>query len=201
MKRKPVTRVALYARVSTATGQQDVTNQLFPMRTLAKNARWKVVHEYIEHASGKSSARPVFKKMLEAAHSHEFDLVLFWSLDRFSREGVLQTLQHLQQLTQDGIAYRSLTENFIDSSGPFRDVIISLLACVAKMERERISERVHAGLARARREGKHIGRPARIVSLQRMKTMREMNHLSDAEIGKRLGVSRMTVARRLAVST
>jgi hypothetical protein len=62
---------------------------------------------------------------------------------------VLETLQHLQRLTQYGVAYRSFPESSIDSLGPFRDVVISLLAALARQERIRLSERVVAGLARA----------------------------------------------------
>jgi DNA invertase Pin-like site-specific DNA recombinase len=85
--------------------------------------------------------------------------VLFWSLDRFSREGVLETLTHLQRLTQYGVGYRSFTEQYLDSCGMFRDAVISILAVVAKQERVRLSERTVAGLQRARAQGRVGGRP------------------------------------------
>lgn len=84
----------------------------------------------------------------------EFELVLFRSLDRFSREGVLETLTYLQNLTQYGVGYRSFTEQYLDSCGMFRDAVISILAVIAKQERVRLSERTIAGLQRARARGR-----------------------------------------------
>jgi DNA invertase Pin-like site-specific DNA recombinase len=134
--------------------------------------------------------------MFDAASGREFDCLLFWSLDRFSREGVLETLQHLQQLTAQGVGYRSFTESYIDSLGPFRDVVISLLAALARQERIRLSERVVAGLARARKEGRIGGRPKVVVSTRKIQKLADQG-LSAVQIGAQLGCSRMTVARRL----
>ena len=72
-------------------------------------------------ASGKSGDREQFKALFAAASRREFDLVLFWSLDRFSREGVFETLKHLQTLTGYGVGYRSFTEQYLDSCGMFKD--------------------------------------------------------------------------------
>src|SRR5262245_56344429 len=78
---------------------------------------------------------------MEAASRREFDLVLFWSLDRFSREGVLETLQYLRTLTSYGVGWKSFTEQYLDSCGIFRDAVLSILATIAKQERIRLSER------------------------------------------------------------
>ncbi len=87
--------VALYSRVSTKDKGQDVENQLSNLREFCAKQGWPVVHEYIDDASGKRSDREQFQAMFAAASRREFDTVLFWSLDRFSREGVYETLQHL----------------------------------------------------------------------------------------------------------
>ena len=95
-------------------------------------------------SQGNTSAtylRPQFQAMLAAASRREFDLVLFWSLDRFSREGVLPTLKHLEVLTSYGVAWKSYTEQYFDSCGIFRDAVISIAATLAKQERLKISER------------------------------------------------------------
>ena len=97
--------------------------------------------------------------MFEAASRREFDVLLFWSLDRLSREGTVETLNHLQRLTSYGVHWRSFTEQYLDSTGIFREAVIGILAAVAKQERVRISERVQAGLARARKQGRIGGRP------------------------------------------
>src|SRR5512142_3209183 len=99
-------RIALYARVSTKDKGQDHENQLRELRDFVARKRrdgWKLHSEYVDKCSGKTAERPAFKRMFEAASRKEFDLVLFWSLDRFSREGVLETLQHLQRLSSYGV--------------------------------------------------------------------------------------------------
>jgi DNA invertase Pin-like site-specific DNA recombinase len=190
-------KVALYARVSTSNGRQDTQNQLQQLREFCAKQDWIIVHEYVDNASGKRSDRPKFQQMFDGASRREFDCLLFWSLDRFSREGVLETLQHLQRLTACGVGYRSYTESYIDSLGPFRDVVISLLAALARQERIRLSERVTAGLERARKEGRIGGRPKVVVSASKIRKLAERG-MSAVQIGKHLGCSRMTVSRRLA---
>ena len=140
-------RIALYSRVST--DKQDTDNQLVQLRAFAATQDWKVVKEYVDVASGKDGDRREFKALFAAASRREFDSVLFWSLDRFSREGVFETLQYLQKLTQYGVGYRSFSEQYLDSCGMFRDAVISILAVIAKQERVRLSERTLAGLATA----------------------------------------------------
>jgi DNA invertase Pin-like site-specific DNA recombinase len=152
-------KAALYARVSTKDKGQDNENQLEQLRAFAASQGWKVLREYMDRATGKHSDREQFQRLFEAASRREFDVVLFWSLDRFSREGVLETLHHLQRLAQYGVGYRSFTEQYLDSCGIFKDAVLSILATIAKQERIRISERVHAGLAKARKQGRIGGRP------------------------------------------
>ena len=102
-------------------------------------------------------------------------MLLFWALDRLTREGTLATLQYLERLTSYQVGYKSFTEPYLDSCGTFKDVVISLLATMAKQERIRISERVRAGLSRARREGKRLGRPAlRTFDRDEIKEIRQL---------------------------
>jgi DNA invertase Pin-like site-specific DNA recombinase len=144
-----------------STNAQDTANQLVQLRAFAATQDWTVVHEYVDIASGKNGDRQQFKSLFAAASRREFDSVLFWSLDRFSREGVFETLQYLQKLTQYGVGYRSFSEQYLDSCGMFRDAVISILAVIAKQERVRLSERTLAGLARARSQGRvGVGAPA-----------------------------------------
>jgi DNA invertase Pin-like site-specific DNA recombinase len=153
-------KVAIYARVSTRDKGQDVKNQLDQLRAYCDKQGWHIVNEYIYQRSGKNGDREQFQRMMDHSYQREFDLVLFWSLDRFSREGVLETLQYLQRLTAHGVNYRSFTEQYIDSLGLFRDAVIGILATIAKQERIRLSERVMAGLERARKQGRVGGAPA-----------------------------------------
>ncbi len=152
-------RVALYARVSTRDKKQDPANQLDQLREFAKIQGWRVTREYTDKASGKRGDREQFQAMFAAASRREFDILLFWSLDRLSREGTVETLNHLQRLTGYGVNYRSFTEQYLDSTGMFKEAVIGILAAVAKQERVRLSERVMAGLKRARKAGRVGGRP------------------------------------------
>jgi len=152
-------RVAIYARVSTKDGRQDTDNQLRQLRAFAGTQDWEITHEYVDQASGKRSDREQFQRMFAAASRREFDCLLFWSLDRLSREGTVQTLNHLERLTGCGVNYRSYTEQFLDSTGIFKEAVIGILAAVAKQERVRLSERTVAGLERARAQGRVGGRP------------------------------------------
>jgi len=152
-------RVAIYARVST--GKQDTENQAVQLRDFAQRQNWNVVAEFTDVVSGTKAERdrPQFKRMFESASRREFDLVLFWALDRFSREGVLPTLHHLQRLDGYGVAWRSYTEQYLDSTGLFKDAVISIMATIAKQENIRRSERIRAGLARTKAAGTKLGRP------------------------------------------
>ena len=113
------------------------------LREFCAKQDWHIAGEYVDSATGKNSDREQFRRLFVAASRREFDLVLFWSLDRFSREGVLATLQHLQRLTSYGVGYRSFTEAYLDSCGMFKDAVISILATIAKQERIRLSETHH----------------------------------------------------------
>jgi DNA invertase Pin-like site-specific DNA recombinase len=152
-------RTAIYARVSTKDGRQDTANQLRQLQTFATTQGWPVVQEYVDRASGKRGDREQFQKMFAAASRREFDCLLFWSLDRLSREGTVETLNHLQRLTGYGVNYRSFTEQYLDSTGVFKEAVIGILAAVAKQERVRLSERTIAGLQRAKAQGRVGGRP------------------------------------------
>jgi DNA invertase Pin-like site-specific DNA recombinase len=185
--------IALYTRVSTRDGQ-DVTNQLRQLREFCSKQGWVVVQEFVDQASGKRSDREDFQRMFAAASRREFDCVLFWSLDRFSREGVYETLQHLQRLTSYGVGYKSFTEQYLDSCGIFRDAVISILATIAKQERIRLSERTIAGLERAKAQGRVGGRPRVICNRDRVFSLRQEGR-SLAEIAGQLGMSKTTVSR------
>jgi len=186
-------RAAIYARVSTREGQ-DTSNQLRPLREFAAAMNYEPAGEYIDTESGGTSDRPAFRRMFEDARLRRFDLVLFWSLDRLSREGAYATLEHLRNLTAAGVDWRSYTEQYLDSTGLFRDAIISILATLARQERIRIQERTRAGIDRARKEGKPIGRPAHVVDLHKLEG------LAPLEAAKLAGVSVATIRRRRAAT-
>lgn len=189
-------RVAIYARTSTDDGRQELTNQTRELHEYAKRMGWTVVAEFHDQLSGRKADRPELKKALDTGRRHKYDLLLFWSLDRLSRQGVLPTLLLLNQLTQYGVKYRSLQEHWIDSLGAFSDAVIGILATVAKFEAERLSSRVRSGLARAKAQGKTLGRPRAIVNRDKLLAMRKKG-MSLREIAEATGKSAMTIQRLL----
>ncbi len=187
-------KAAVYARVSTKDKGQETENQLRQLREFAALQGWTVYREYVDHETGKNDDRAEFQAMFRDASQRKFDVLLFWALDRLSREGVLETLQHLNRLTSYGVGYRSFTEQYFDSCGIFRDAVIAIIATVAKQERVRISQRVKAGLETARAKGKRLGRPRVIVDRAKIGRLRARG-LSWAKIAEQLGIGEGTVYR------
>ena|ERR1700688_4513927 len=186
-------RIAIYCRVSTT--KQDNENQLAQLREFATKQDWQIFDTYIDQESGSTSDRAEFQRMFADASQRKFDLVLFWALDRLSREGVLETLQHLNRLTSYGVGYRSFTEQFFDSCGVFKDAIIAIMATLAKQERVKRAERTRAGLAVARAKGKRLGRPKTVdAHTADVARLRAQGHSLRA-IGRSLGISVRSIRR------
>src|ERR1700746_3414289 len=155
-------RVAIYARVSTDDKGQDPENQLRQLRDWCTRMGYPVVREYVEHESGGKGIeyRKQLAAMFTGAARREFDLLLVWSLDRFSREGMAATVGYLQRLASHGVAFRSFTEEHLSTENELvRQLLLATLASLAKLEREKISQRTKAGLERSRARGKVLGRP------------------------------------------
>jgi DNA invertase Pin-like site-specific DNA recombinase len=191
-----IEHVALYARVSTKDGRQDTENQLIALREYCSKQGWEIAGEYVDHETGGTSKRPHFQRMFADARARKFDLLLFWSLDRLSREGVSATLGHLERLTAAGVNWRSFTEEYLDSTGVFRDAVIAILAVIAKQERIRRSERASAAIARLRRQGhtEHLGRPRLVVDRNEARRLHDQG-FSVRKIAARMGLSVATAHR------
>ena len=121
--------------------------------------------------------RDAFKALMANAAQRKFDVVLVWSLDRYSREGVLETFQHIERLRSYGVAFESLTKPHFRTTGPAGELMLAVAAWIAKQERLRIVDRVQAGIERARRQGtksgKAIGRPRVILRRDEVVQLRE----------------------------
>ena len=148
-------KAAIYCRVSTDEDRQDINNQLLPLRDLANALSFDIYKEYIDYASGGNSNRPEFQQMLIDAKTHKFDVVLMWALDRFSREGILNTLNYLNILKQNHIYLKSLQESWLDTRDEgLGGLLIAIFSWVAEQERKRLSDRIKAGLKNKKNVGK-----------------------------------------------
>src|SRR5437016_1691915 len=185
-----------YTRVSGKSNRQDAANQSLQLVEYCQRQGWDYI-EYTDRMTGTRADRAEFQRMFEHARLKHLDLVLFWALDRCSREGTLKTLEHLQRLDSYGVAWKSFTEQYLDSTGMFRDAVIAILATVAKQEHARLSERVVAGLRRAKREGKVLGRKRLILDREKIRTMHAAGE-SVRAIAAKIGVSKSLVANILA---
>jgi DNA invertase Pin-like site-specific DNA recombinase len=194
---KPL-KAVLYARVSTNDKGQDPLNQLLQLRDFAKTQGWEIDDEYTDRATGKNGDRAQFRRMMQDAGRHKFDVLLFWSLDRLTREGTFKTLCYLRQLTDAGVKYKSYTEQYLDTIGIFGEAIAGVLAMLAQQQHIRISEQTKAGLARVRASGTQLGRPrgGREINLARARKLRSKG-LSITAIAKRMKLSRAMVWARL----
>lgn len=184
-------RVALYARVSTEL--QCTDNQLLDLRRHCSERGWKIAEEFIDHGvSGTKVSRPALDKLMDAARRHQFDTVIVWKFDRMGRsvKHLVLTLDELRSLSIDFISFN---EN-VDTSTPLGQAIFTIIAAMAALERDIIVERVHAGLRRAKAEGKRLGRPKAIVDRDHIGILRKQG-LSFAEIAARLGSSKATICR------
>ena len=157
-------RAALYARVSTL--DQEPENQLAELRTYVQARSWPAAIEYVDRGvSGSTDSRPALNRLVADARRRRFDVLVVWRLDRLGR-----SLKHLITLLDDlqvlGVAFVSLAEG-IDATTPAGKLQMHILGAISEFERARITERVKAGLAQARRRGKRLGRPARPASARR----------------------------------
>ena len=184
-------RVALYARVSTLDKGQDPETQLVQLRGYAQARNFEVITEFIDYASGTTEDRTQYKLMMAAAKKRKIDVVLVWRYDRFARstQALVNALKEFQSLGIDFISYQ---EN-IDTTTPTGELIFHVMASLAQFESSLISQRVKAGMARAKAQGKLISRPK--ISIQKQQKLFELQKmgLSMNKISKKAKVAYGTV--------
>src|SRR5579863_9545524 len=192
-KRPKTFRVGLYARVSTFD-QHTIPLQIRALREYAARRGWTVTLQIKEVGSG-ASQRERREKLLEAARRREIDVVVVWRLDRWGRS-VTDLLATLQELEHLGVGFVSLTEA-LDLTTPAGRAMAALLAVFAAFEREILGERVRAGLAHARLNGKRLGRPlTAALHTDQVRKLRRAG-TSKSEIARQLHIGRTSVRRIL----
>ena len=186
-------RAGLYARVSTHD-QQTLPMQLAAMRQYVRKRGWTVAIEVQEVASG-AKERPERQRLIDAAKRRDVDAIIVWRLDRWGRS-VADLVTTLHDLTTVDVGFISLNEA-LDLTTPSGRALAGMLAVFAEFERDILRDRVRAGIAQARKEGKPHGRPRTAAKLVgQMRGLRKEG-VSNRKIAERLGVSRTSVIRLL----
>jgi DNA invertase Pin-like site-specific DNA recombinase len=185
---------ALYVRVST--DRQETKNQLPDLQRLVAARGWEPV--LYEETEGGARRLPVLERLLADAKAGKVGVIVVWALDRLSRQGAGPVLNMVAELDRVGVALVSIREPWLDTSGPFRDVLVAFAATMAKLERARLVERTRAGIERARREGKKLGRPRTSPLKLAAGAQRVQAGASIRAAAKAAGVGAETLRRYLA---
>jgi len=179
---------AIYARVSTF--DQEPENQLAELRRYITARGWTAAEYVDKGVSGTKDKRPALDQLVRDAKRRRFDVLVCWRLDRLGRN-----LKHLIMLLDDlqalGVAFVTLGEG-IDTTTPAGRLQLHVLSAISQFERDRLAERVRAGLARARAQGVRLGRPRRHVDAERLAAVAG---LPDRQAARQLGVPRSTFQR------
>jgi DNA invertase Pin-like site-specific DNA recombinase len=186
-------RAAVYARVSTHD-QQTLGMQVDAMTAYVEDRGWRLARRVEDIGSG-AKQRPSRESLLKAARRREIDVIVVWRLDRWGRS-VADLMATLRELAELGIGFVSLTEA-LDLMTPTGRAMAGMLAVLAEFEREILRERVRAGVARARKEGRPHGRPPTASSKAEDVIRLKAERVSHAEIARRLGIGRTSVRRIL----
>jgi DNA invertase Pin-like site-specific DNA recombinase len=184
-------KAAIYARVSTP--DQHLEAQLYDLRDLAAKRDYTVIREFEDRGvSGSKSKRAGLDAMLSSARRREFDVLLVAAFDRIARS-TKNFLEIVDELNELGIEFVSAREA-IDTSGPMGRMFITLVGSIAELERSLITERIRAGMRRARLEGQRLGRAP--LNIDHDPLVRDrLAGMSLTSVGKKYGVSRASVVR------
>ena len=187
-------KAAMYVRVST--DEQETDMQEVEIREYCEKRGWSCVLYRDKAQSGAKNDRPALNTMLSDMRRRRFDVVVVWKLDRLARS-LRQLLTIGEECRSLGVDLVSLRQN-IDTTLPAGRLTFQILGAVAEFERELLRERVKAGMAQAKRTGKHVGRPAlrtfQPLDIERMRELRS-NGTSVRKLAKDFETSQWMVAR------
>ncbi len=180
----------IYSRVSTT--KQDAKNQIIQLKKYAKQKKYKII-DMIEEVESSKSKREKLNKLL---NQNNYNILLVYALDRISRNGLFETINILQHLSDRGISFESYTEPILNTKNEMvRTIMLAVMSALAKAEREKISQRTKIGIARARLEGKKIGRPESKTTKQLLNKIQclRLKKIGYQEIGNKLNLTKSRV--------
>jgi DNA invertase Pin-like site-specific DNA recombinase len=184
-------RCAIYARVSTNTGQNPAM-QLAELREYCRNRGWRIFAEYVDKGiSGTKESRPELNRLMADAHRRRFKFLVVWKFDRFARS-VSHLLRALETFRSLNVEFVSLTEQ-LDTGTPAGMMVMTVLGACAALEASLIGERVRAGLRNAKARGTRLGRPPLKVlttaEIQQLRKERRMSSTSFKRLAEKYGIT------------
>jgi len=193
-------KTAIYLRVSTADGRQTTENQLRQLRAYCQRKHYTITKVYTDNESGTKGrrARAGLNQLFKDARRKWFELLVFWSVDRFTREGIYAAFNYFKTLDRYGVRFESYKEEFLNTQDDMlRDMLLAFMSYFAELEAKKISERTKAGLARAKAQGVRIGRPSKKAAY--LEAVLEQHHKgwSAYRISRELGLAYNTVRKYL----
>ena len=193
------TKVAIYARVSTANNGQNPEMQTRELGEYCDRRGWVVVGEYVDIGiSGTKERRPELDRLMADAHQRRFDLILVWKLDRFGRS-LKHLVNSLAELEALGVTFVSIRDN-LDLTTPSGRLMFQIIGAMAEFERSLIVERVKAGLRNAKSKGRQLGRPRVAVDSAKIAVMRAQG-CSWSTICRETGIGKGTAQRAFSRAT
>lgn len=189
-------KAALYLRVSTE--KQNAANQLAEVEALARARGFEPV-VYGETASAAAKRRPEFERMLHDARTGKISAVVVWALDRLHRS-MVGTVRDVTELHRLGVRVLSVRESWLDTEGPTTPLLLAIFGWVAEQERNRLRERTHAGLERAKEQGKTLGRPRVSPTLLSTAVERVRGGGNVKNTAAAVGISERSLRRALKVA-
>ena len=200
-------RAYIWLRVSTDSKGQDPQLQRADLEGICEQRGWNIIKVCkVEESAFGRSPREQFQAMLEDARKGKFDVLVCWSMDRFSREGEWSVSRIMASLQDWNVRFYSYNEPFLDTTGPFAGFLIPLFAWLARQESIRKGKPVKLGMEKARAKGKNVGRPVVINSVDAQLVVRLRNEgrswreIADAhpsvKVGKRKVKPRVGSIRR-----
>lgn len=186
-----MTKASIYARVST--NRQETENQIIELKDFIQGKEWELYEVYEDSDVKGDEEKPQLERLFQDAHQGKFNIIVFWAWDRITRKGPQDAFAILLKMESLGIDFWSYREQYMNTLGPWRDVVLSIITTIAAEETKRISERVKAGLKRALKEGKTLGRPQRDDVTAREVIIFREEGMSWPQMSKRLGVPQSTL--------
>ena len=186
-----MTRVFAYCRVSTA--EQTTDNQVLEITAAGIDVSPNRIISETVSGSVASAQRKGFAKLLDKLESG--DMLVVTKLDRLGRNA-MDVRATIEKLSALGVRVHCLAFPGVDLTSPSGKITMAVITAVAEFERDLLIERTQAGLARAKAEGKTLGRPQTMSDAEKVKAKtRLQNGESVSAVAKDLGVSRQTVMR------